>query len=406
MKGVLPGSTSRNARIARVVAWLLGAAALAALALAAADGLDAAGRQRLVRMLVLLASGGMAVGAQYALYPSPTARRLQLSNPGPARLLRLQLGRWAPIPLVLAAAAAAAGWPDPTLMVEGALSVVAVGLFAFARVAALGRAVRRWEREEDGGWYRALYTWAPPVRFLVPDPLVPGMLRTGEVFLSGAVLAVAGQAVGEGLGALVAPVALLAVAAGLVARLRDRFDEAFWTSHGVWADAFRQVELVEGREPVRYDAVYWAPSSLRPAVWAGLVSMDRRLPLGRVAALALVFVAAVHLVDAGSGPEAGVLALYVLGLNGAVALSARDDVVPPALAHRLGGVMRWTAARFLMNVRWWPPLAATFLLLIWLAEDVGWGDLAVWTAVDLAAAALSALLVTLADRARFRRALA
>ena len=196
------------------------------------------------------------------------------------------------------------------------------------------------------------------------------------------------------------------MAAGLVARLRDRFDEAFWTSHGVWADAFRQVELVEGREPVRYDAVYWAPSSLRPAVWAGLVSMDRRLPLGRVAALALVFVAAVHLVDAGSGPEAGVLALYVLGLNGAVALSARDDVVPPALAHRLGGVMRWTAARFLMNVRWWPPLAATFLLLIWLAEDVGWGDLAVWTAVDLAAAALSALLVTLADRARFRRALA
>jgi len=393
-------------RTARVVGWILGVGALAALAVATADGLDAAGTQRLVRVWGIIAAAGMAVGGQYALYPSPTARRLQLSNPGPERLLRLQLGRWVPVPLGLAVAAGAAAWPDPVLMVEASLSMLAVGLFAFVRVAPLGRSVRRWETGEGGGRYRAIRTRAPQLRFLVPDALVPGMLRTAEVFMSGAVLAIAAQAIGSGLGTIIAPAVLLLVSGALIMRLRGTFDEAFWTSHGVWADAFRQVELVEGREPLAFDAVYWVPRSLRPSVWAGLVSMDRRIPLGRVAALVLAFVAAVHLADAGDGPEAGALLLYVLGLNGAVALSARSDLLPPALAHRLGGAARWTAARALMNLRWWPPLAATFLLLIWLTPDVGWADLAVWTAVDLAVAVLSALLVTLADRARLRRALA
>ena len=406
MSAVLPGSMSQSARIARVAAWLLSAVAVVALAVVSTDGLDAAGRERLMRVWGIVASAGMAVGAQYALYPSPVARRLQLSNPSGGRLMALQLGRWIPVPFALAVGIGAVGWPDVTLAAEGVLFMLAVGGYAFARVAPLGRSVRQWETGERGGRYRAIKRFDPRVGFLVPDALVPGMLRTGEVFLAGGVLAIAGQAVGAGLGALVAPVALLALAIVLTLRLRARFDEAFWTSHGVWADAFRQVELVEGREPLRYAAVYWAPEQLRPSVWAGLVSMDRRLPLGRVAALALAVVAVVHLADAGPGPEAGALALTIVGLNGAVALSSRDDLLPPALAYRLGGVFRWTAARFLMNLRWWPPLAATFLLLIWLTPDVGWGDLAVWSAVDLGTALGFALLVTLADRVRLRRALA
>ena len=241
---------------------------------------------------------------------------------------------------------------------------------------------------------------------------MPGLLQTGAVFLVGALsplvaqtLSNAGAIVGSGPAAFVAPLVVLAMTAALLVRLRPTFDRAFWTSHGVWADAFRQVDRAEGREPVRVESVYWAPRGLRPSVWAGLVSLDRRFPLGRVAALGLALVAAVHLADLGDGIEAATLALYVVGMNGAVALTADDRVLPAARTWRLGGAVRWSAVRFLMNARWLPPLVAVLLLLIWLT-DADWGDLALWTLVDLGAAALCAGLVTLASHFRLRRAIA
>ncbi|PAP75506.1 hypothetical protein [Rubrivirga marina] len=415
MSALLPGSMSPVGRWARLVGWGAAAVVLGALAATAGEGLDPAGRARLVRYLTILISAGLAVGVQHALYPSAAVRRLQLINPEPGRLLQHALGRWLPVPLVLSVPAVVIAFDGraPLLAAEGSLSVLAAGLYAFARFASLGPVVRAWEREEAGGWYRRLYTWAPSVRYGVPDALVPGLNRTGAVFLVGALsplvaqtLSNAGAIVGSAPSALVAPLVVLAVTAVLIARLRATFDRAFWISHGVWADAFRQVERAESREPIRVEAVYWAPRGLRPAVWAGLVSLDRRFPLGRVAALGLALVAAVHLARLGDGVEAASLALYVVVINGAVALSASDKVLPAARTGRLGGVARWSAARFLMNVRWLPPLAGVLLLLIWLAEDVSWNDLAVWTLVDLGAASLIAGLVTLAAHVRFHRAVA
>ena len=233
---------------------------------------------------------------------------------------------------------------------------------------------------------------------------MPGITLTAEVFTVGSVLSIAGRAVGEGPGTLVAPVVLLVVALAAGLRRRAAFDRAFWTSNGVWSDAFQPSEGTgEGREPIAVDAVYWAPRAVRPRVWAGLVSLDRRLPLGRIAALGLGLVAAVHVADAGTGPEVAALALYVLGVNGAVALTARDEVVPGPLALRLGGAAGWAAARFLMNARWLPPLAGVLALLAWLTDAVAWADLLVWTLVDLAVAVLSAAAVTAASRWRLRR---
>jgi hypothetical protein len=391
------------------------AVVLGALGATAGEGLDPAGRARLVRYLGILIAAGLAVGVQHALYPSAVASRLQLANPEPGRLLRHALVRWLPIPLVLTVPAAVIGLAGqmPLLAIEGALSVLVAGLYAFVRFAPLGPVVRAWEREEAGGWYRRLYTWAPSVRYGVPDALVPGLNRTGAVFLVGALSPLVAQTlsnadviVGSGPLTLVAPLAVLAATAAMATRLRPTFDRAFWISHGVWADAFRQVERAEGREPVRVEAVYWAPRGIRSAVWAGLVSLDRRFPLGRIAALGLALVVGVHLGGLGDGIEAATLALYVVVMNGAVALTGAEDLLPAAQTWRLGGVARWSAARFLMNARWLPPLAGVLLLLIWLADDVGWADLFVWTLVDLGAAALSATVASVAAHARLRRAVA
>lgn len=415
MSALLPGSSSPAGRKARLAGWGAAAAVLAALAATAGEGLGPAERARLVRYLTILIAAGLAVGVQHALYPSGAARRLQLINPEPGRLLRHALVRWLPIPLLLAVPVVVIGLVGrmPLLLVEGALSVFAAGLYAFVRFAPLGPVVRAWEREKAGGWYRRLYRRVPTARYAVPDPLVPGLNRTGAVFVVGALsplvaqtLSNAGVIVGSGPLALVVPLGLLGAAGVLLARLRPTFDRAFWTSHGVWADAFRQVERAEGRDPVRVEAVYWAPPAIRPAVWAGLVSLDRRFPLGRVAALGLALVAGVHLAGLGAGIEAASLALYVVVMNGAVALTGAADVLPAGRTRQLGGAVRWSAARFLMNARWLPPLAGVLLLLVWLADDVGWGDLVLWTLVDLGVAALSASFVTLVAHARLRRAVA
>ena len=316
-----------------------------------------------------------------------------------------QLGRWLPIVAVLAVPAVVIGAPRSALLaIEGALSVAALGLFTWIRTATLGLRVRAWERGEAGEGYRAVVQKAPALRFQVPDELVPSFALTAQIFLAGSVLSIAGRAIGDGLVTLVAPLLLLAWSGAQAIRQRAEFDRVFWTSNGVWSDAFMQsAGPVEGREPIAHDAVYWAPRRLRARVRAGLVSLDRRFPLGRVAGLGLAIVAGVHLADAQAGTRIAALALYVVVVNGAVALTATPSVMPDALTHRLGGAAGWVAARTLMNVRWLPPLVVTLALLIWLTDVVSWNDIAVWSLVDLGAAILSAGLATLAEHVRFRR---
>ena len=405
MSAILPGDRSRAAALARTAAFAVLAVTLALLAATAASGLDAEGRGRLVRYVGILVAGGLSVAAPHVLFPDPTLRRLQLSNPGPGRLARRQLGRWLPVVAVLAVPAVVIAGPgQPLLIAEGTASVATLGLFAWVRTATLGLRVRAWERGEAGQGYRQLTARSPALKFQVPDELVPSFVLTAEIFLSGSVLSIAGRAVGSGLGTLIAPVVLLAATLALALRQRATFDRAFWTGNGVWSDAFQPSEGTgEGREPVAYAAVYWAPHAVRPRVWAGLVSLDRRFPLGRVAALGLGLIAAVHVAGAGVGLRAATLALYVLGVNGAVALTATDEVVPGPLALRLGGAWGWAAARFLMNVRWLPPLASVLALLAWLTDSASGADVIVWSLVDLGAAAGSAGLVTLASRLHLRR---
>ncbi len=389
----------------RAASLALVALVLAGLAATAADGLDAEGKGRLVRYIGILISAGLAVGAPHLLFPDPDLRRLQLSNPDARALLRRQLGRWLPVVAVLAVPAVVVGASVSALLVaEGVLSIVALGLFTWVRTATLGLRVRAWERGEAGAGYRRFTRAAPAFRFQVPDELVPSFALTAQVFLAGSVLSIAGRAVGDGVGTLVAPLALLALAVVLVARQRGAWDRVFWTSNGVWSDAFLQsAGPQEGREPIAFDAVYWAPRSVRARVWAGLVSLDRRFPLGRVAALGLALVVGVHAAEAGVGVRVAALALYVLVVNGAVALTARPDVLPDERAHRQGSALGWAVARTLMNLRWLPPLAITLALLAWLTDNVPWQMVVAWSLVDLAAAALIAGLVTAASTLRLRR---
>lgn len=418
MGTVTPGTWSPLGRRVWLVAYVAVLGGVAALAWAAGTGLDLTDRARLVRYVGILIAAALAIGAPHLLYPDPHARRLQLSNPVPSRLLRHQLGRWAPVLVVLSVPAVvlALGGDGPlslraSLAAEGALAAVGIGLYVLARVARLGPRSVAWERGEAGEGYRRLRERGQEVStaplLAVPDALVPGLLLTAEVLAVGSGVAIAGQASGLSGWGLAGAGALVVLAAGLLTRQRAGFDRAFWTTNGVWSDAFRSAGGPGGgREPLGYTAVYWAPRAIRPAVWAGLVSLDRRLPLGRIAWVGLGLVVAVYAVGAPLGAWAAGLLLWVVVVNGAVALTATDALVPAVLAHRLHGVAGWTLARFLMNVRWLPPLAVTLAGLAWLTDGVDGGDVGGWLAVDLTVAALSALIVTLVARTHSRRVVA
>ena len=112
----------------------------------------------------------------------------------------------------------------------------------------------------------------------------------------------------------------------------------------------------------------------------------------------------------GTGAPDGVrwaaLGVTLLAATAPIALTATDEILPGALTTRLGGAVTWTAARWLMAVRWVPPVAATLLLVAWLSDAVTVPEATFWVGAQLVLAALVALAVTIAQRARTRRAYA
>lgn len=415
----IPGLVSRRGAALHAAGWL--ALALTFGALGALASVDA---ERTARVIVLLAAAGLGVGAPHRMFPDPHRAFVQLANLRPAELLRRRLGLWLPIPLVVSAApvglALAAG--QPWLAAETALGVLAVGLYAFARYVPLGERTGRWERGEAGGLYRSIGRRLPPYQFQVPDALVPGLLVTAEVFLVGALVATVGRALGAipivvaGAGqvwtgasplSVLPAVVLLGLAAVLTVRRAARFDVHAYGSDAVWADAFRATPGADaGRPSVAYGAVYWAPHRLRPHVWAGLVSLDRRFPLGRIVALALLVVVVAVWTGAPDGVRWAALGLTLLAATAPLALTASDEILPGALTARLSGVVAWSAARWLMAVRWVPPVAVTVGLAAWLSDAVTGQEAVFWIGAQLVLAALVALAVTLVQRARTRRAYA
>lgn len=409
----IPGLVSRRGAAANAALWLAGA--LVAGGLGALASIDA---ERSARVVVLLAAAGLGVGAPHRMFPDPHRAFVQLANLRPTELLRRRLGRWMPVPLLVSAMPAglalAAGMP--WLAAETALGVVAVGLYAFARYVPLGERTARWERGEAGGVYRWMGRNLPTYQFQVPESLVPGLLVTGEVFLVGAVIATLGRGLGTVIDAagevvrsaspvsLVPALVVLALAAVAIARRAARFDVHAYGDDAVWADAFRATPGADaGRPSVAYDAVYWAPHRFRPAVWAGLVSLDRRFPLGRIVAVALAVVVVAVWSGAPDGVRWATLGLTLVAATAPLALTVSDEILPGALTARLSGVAGWSLARWLMAVRWVPPVAVVVGLAAWMSDAVTGREAAFWVGAQLALAAAVAVTVTLVQRARTRR---
>ena len=123
-------------------------------------------------------------------------------------------------------------------------------------------------------------------------------------------------------------------------------------------------------------------------------------------AVALLVVVVAVWTGAPDGVRWAALGLTLLAATAPLALTASDEILPGALTTRLDGAGVWIAARWLMAVRWVPPVAVTLALAAWLSRAVTGQEAVFWVGAQLVLAALVAVTVTLVQRARTRRAYA
>src|SRR5690606_9618249 len=202
------------------------------------------------------------------------------------------------------------------------------------------------------------------------------------------------------------PISGVLLAAGAAWRLAGRrhgYDRPFYTTSALYAEAFGGGGPPRAlRRPIPFDSLYWVPRRRRPAVWAGLVQLDRRFPMGRFVALGLAPIVLAAVLGAPAGALAALLLAFVLAKNAAVALAA-PPLLPVPFALALHPPGRWAAVRFWMSARWVLPLGLALSAAALFLPGRSWPWVLAWLALDVAAAAGAAVLVTLAREHRFLR---
>lgn len=372
---------------------------------------EAASHAALMRYWGLLSAAIVSVAASNTLFPDRMAMGMQLLNPAPAALLRYQMTRWAATAgvLVLPALLLAVLAEGPVAPhVNGVLVVLGVALYGFADTVALGPVSQAWSSGNAGQWYARMRETSG-TGFSVPRGLVPYLFSTSRCFLLGAT-GVLGEGVLRAMGlpgiSMAAGLGVLGWAAWRLRPLAPAFDRYYYRTHAFFDEVLGGSMGVSDRDPIPYSSLYWVPTRWRPATWAALRQLDRRLPLGRFVALGHVLFWG--LVYQGVAPVVitGYLALFVLVQNGVVLLLTRPELSPPALHLSLQRPLDWVVTRWFIAARWLGPFAGSIGLVAWASRAYALPDVVLWTALYAAASLATAVWATARVEAAYRRRLA
>jgi len=396
---------SASSRLGQVVVFLLLGAGLGAVALLMAQA-GTEPREMLLRY-AMAALVVVSIAPTHVLLPDPAVPWLLRLNRAPGALLRRALGRWIGVGVaVLAPAVALAIYVDaPIAGLEAGLLLAGASLYAFQDTMALGPVSQAWQEGTRGGLYREILKRNPRASFQVPHGMVPAMLasvRVFAVFLTALFASIIFGGIGP-LAALVPGALLLAWSTVRTLRLAPRFDRALYQSSALYTELLYSPVLQMGaQEDLDYDSVYWVPGRWRPHVWAGLLQLDRRVPMGRIFALGVL--AYWILLATGVSPT-GVAAFLVAALvarNAAVVRHASADTSPPNFNLAFEGLMGWVMVRFWMNTRWTLPVVLAIAGPAFVSARVSWAEVALWAGVDLVLALLTALAATYVAEYRYR----
>jgi hypothetical protein len=242
----------------------------------------------------------------------------------------------------------------------------------------------------------------------LPRGLVPALFATTRCFtvaVGAVLLTTAAAQLGQGLLAWTPGLLLLGWAGTRLWRRRAVYDRHFYHTTAFYAEVLGGGTVAAtDRAPVPYDALYWVPSRWRPAAWAGVRQLDRRLPLGRLVAVA-------HLglwLFCIRGVAPAVITTYLLivmtGQVAACALLGTDAAAPRPFQRAMQSVGDWVGTRTFVNLRWFGPHVGSLGLVALFGDTYGLPWVGTWAAVHLALSVGAAATVTLAAEGTARSA--
>jgi len=390
---------------------------LSGTALLLAEGADVATRAGALRLWALAGAGVFAMAPPNVLLPDPNAPLLQLLNWSPGRLLRYQLRRLAPLVLLVAGPAVLLAYVAPgslhatgqqlgaktAALGQALLLVLGAAGDSFVHFATLGPRSQAWQEGRAGQWYgRAVEERGQGVS--LPRGLVPALFATTRCFTV-ALVAVIASAAGAQANLTIAAwgpgLALLGWAGVRLWREQNAYDRHFYHTTAFYDEVMGGGALsAKGRDPLPYDALYWVWPRWRPATWASLRQLDRRLPLGRMVALAHGGLWLLCLRGVPSTLIAGYLVVLFTAQVAACGLLTTEAAAPRPFQRTLQSTLDWIATRTFVNLRWLGAHAGSLILVALFSDPYGAEWVGTWTAVHVGLAASAAVVTTVAHEGR------
>jgi len=391
---------------------------LSAAAVLLAAGADPTTRAAGLRLWAAVGAGVFAVAPPNVLFPDPNVSMLQRLNWPPPRLLRYQTRRLGPLLLLAVVPALLIAYADPQGILrdlgvktaafgQGLLLLGGTALDSFVHFATLGARSQAWHEGRAGQWYaRAVEEQGQGLS--LPRGLVPALFATTRCFAVaiGAVVATAAAAqVGTGLLAWIPGLFLLGWAGVRVWRHRPTYDRHFYQTTAFYAEVLGGGTVAAtDREPVPYDALYWVPARWRPAAWASVRQLDRRLPLGRLVAVAHLGLWLFCIRGVAPAFITTYLLVVMVGQVAACAVLGTPSAAPRPFQISMQSVADWIGTRTFVNLRWFGPHVGSLALVALFGDAYGWTWVGTWAAVHLGLSVGAAVVVTLATEGTARAA--
>jgi hypothetical protein len=371
--------------------------------------------------LRLWAAGGAAVFAvapPNVLFPDPNVAMVQRLNWSPSRLLRYQGCRLAPLVLLVVVPAVLMAYADPggplrrlglktAALGQGLLLLGGAALDSFVHYTTLGARSQAWHEGQAGQWYaRAVEEGGQGVS--LPRGLVPALFATTRCFTValGAVISTAAAAqIGAGLLAWGPGLALVGWAGVRLRRCQPTYDRHYYHTTAFYAEVLGGGTVAApDRAPVPYDALYWVPVRWRPAVWASVRQLDRRLPLGRLVAVAHLGLWLFCIRGVAPAVVTAYLLVLMIGQVATSAMLSTPAAAPPPFQWAMQSMADWIGTRTFVNLRWFGAHVGSLALVVLFGNTYGWLWVAIWAAVHLGLSVAAAVMVTLATEGTTRSA--
>lgn len=373
---------------------------------------DASLEQRLTALNLgfMVAAGVFAIAVPHVLLPDRELALMQLLNRPPAALLRHQLRQWLPIVVsalglsaVLAFYAPGAWFTDLGARASAWVSqvglIVGLGLYSFERYATIGAVSQAWQEGRKGQGFRKLMEHNS-IPLGVPMGLVPALFATQWLFIV-AILYLAATAYLVFVALHLAWIPGAVLTGWALFRLRRSqtvYDRHYYHTNAFYSEIFRSAGGVRAsdRDPIAYGAVYWVPHRWRAHAWASLLQLDRKLPLGRLIALAHVVLWVLFMQGIDATRITAYLLLLTIGKNSVVYWLTTPAFGKPTFRRAQQSRFGWVLTCFFVNVRWTMPLLISLLIVAAFSETFAYMDALLWTALDLGFAFGLAALITYA----------